>query len=139
MARYLVVANQTLGGEPLAETVRSLLDQGPCSFHVVVPATPSSEHALWTEGGAEALARRRLEEGLDRLHSLGCEATGEVGDARPLDAVRDVLHRDRFDAVIVSTLPRGMSRWLRQDLPRRIGRAFGLPVTHVEAVAATAR
>jgi hypothetical protein len=33
--------------------------------------------------------------------------------------------------VIVSTLPRRLSRWIAMDLPRRIGPATSLPVTHV--------
>ena len=34
---------------------------------------------------------------------------------------------------IVSTLPSHLSRWLRLDLPHRVERATGLPVTHVVA------
>jgi hypothetical protein len=34
---------------------------------------------------------------------------------------------------VVSTLPLGVSRWLKQDLPHRAERQFRLPVTHIEA------
>jgi len=33
----------------------------------------------------------------------------------------------------VSTLPGGISKWLKLDLPHRVERATGLPVTHVTA------
>ena len=38
-----------------------------------------------------------------------------------------------FDEIIVSTLPKRTSRWLKLDLPHRVERACGKPVTHVEA------
>jgi len=51
--------------------------------------------------------------------------TGTAGD--PLDAIRKVLTEDRYDRVIVSTLPRRASKWVRRDLPKRIA-ALGVPV-----------
>src|SRR5918996_304525 len=71
MRRYLVVANQTLGGEHLAEKVRACLAAGPSRFHVLVPATQPQDHAVWTEGEARAIASRRLEQALERFRELG--------------------------------------------------------------------
>jgi nucleotide-binding universal stress UspA family protein len=131
MRRYLVVANQTLGGEHLTEKVKELLAGGPCRFHILVPATAPRDHAVYTEGEAEALARRRLDDALARFRDLGAEADGEVGDATPLEAIADVLRDQDFDAILLSTLPPNASRWLKQDLPHRVERSFGLPVTHI--------
>jgi hypothetical protein len=131
MRRYLVVANQTLGGDHLADKVKELLAEGPCRFHVLVPATAPKEHAVYTEGEAEAIAHRRLDDALARFSGLGAEADGEVGDANPLEAVGDVLRDEEFDEIILSTLPPGASRWLKQDLLHRVERSFGLPVTHI--------
>lgn len=131
MRRYLVVANQTLAGEALASKIRELARRERCSFHIVVPATPPRDHA-WTEGEARATARRRLEVALSRFRTLALEADGEVGDASPMLAIEDALREHGpFDAVVLSTLPPGMSRWLRLDLPHRVGSVFGLPVHHV--------
>lgn len=140
MRRYLVVANQTLAGEHLVSKVRECLAAGPCRFHVVVPATPPQDHLTWTEGEAHALAEARLGKALARFREIGAEVDGEVGDANPLQAVADVLGAREFDEIIVSTLPPGGSRWLKRDLPRRIERNCGVPVTHVvgEAEPATA-
>jgi hypothetical protein len=131
MRRYLVVANLTLGGEHLTATVRQCLEAGPCSFHVLVPATPPP--GTWTseEGDEVTLARDRLEAALERFRELGAEADGEIGDARPLDAVQDVLAREMFDGIILSTLPPGISRWLGMDLVSRVERAVDVPVTAV--------
>jgi len=55
---YLVVANQTLGGEHLIASVRQCMAAGPCRFHLVVPATPPSQQATWTEGEAQGRLHR---------------------------------------------------------------------------------
>ena len=131
MRRYLVVANQTLGGEHLTQKVKELLAEGPCRFHVLVPATVPADHAVYTEGQAEALAQNRLDDALARFRDMGAEADGEVGDASPFEAIADTLRDENFDAIVLSTLPVGASRWLKQDLPHRVERSFGLPVTHI--------
>jgi hypothetical protein len=131
MRRYLVVANQTLGGDHLAEIVREIVAVGPATFHLVVPATHPRDHAVWTEGEARALARRRLDAALSRFRELGAEADGDVGDESPLEAIADAMEAERYDEIILSTLPPGVSRWLGQDLPHRVQRRFDVPVRHV--------
>ena len=133
MRRYLVVANQTLGGEHLAEKVRACLAAGPSRFHILVPATQPNDHAVWTEGEARAIASQRLEMALERFRKLGAEARGEVGDESPLQAIADAVREEAFDEIILSTLPPGLSRWLRQDLPHSVERTFDVEVTHVVA------
>jgi hypothetical protein len=130
MRRYLIVGNQTLGGGALLAKVRALHQGGPSSFHVLVPMTPPADHP-WTEGEIRATAAERLERCLQRFAAEGMEATGEVGDAHPVDAISDVMLRgESFDAIVLSTLRPGASRWLRWDLLNRV-RRFGLPVQHV--------
>lgn len=133
MRKILIVANQTLGGEALTAKVRGLADAEPSSFHILVPATPPQHQLTYTEGGAEMVARERLERAVERLESLGLEVTGEVGAPNPVDAIRDVLMDRTADEIVLSTLPPGPSRWLRQDLPHRVERAFDVPVHHVIA------
>jgi hypothetical protein len=132
VGRYLIVANQTLAAEQLSDKVRQLQAEGECSFHIVVPATHAKDHAFHTEGHDHALAEKRLEEALERFRGFGCEADGEVGDASPYLAVRDCLLADgTYDGIIVSTLPLGVSRWLKQDLIHKLERVFELPVTQI--------
>lgn len=131
MSRYLVVANQTLGGRHLEAEIRKRIDAGDATFHVLVPATQPSDHLTWTEGEVRSSAQERLDQAIARIGEIGGQASGEVGDARPLDAIRDAMPGGPFDEIILSTLPQGVSRWLRQDLPHRVERAFGIPVTHV--------
>jgi hypothetical protein len=131
MSRYLVIANQTIAGRPLADVIEARLADGPCYFRIVVPATPA--HGLtWTDGEVLGVARRRLSAAIDALRALGAEVDGEVGDASPVVAAADVLRRGPpYDEIIVSTFPPGVSRWLKMDLPRRLERLFGVPVCHV--------
>jgi len=133
MRRFLVVANQTLGGDHLAATVRECLERGPCSFYVVVPKTPPPGHALWVDEEAAVLAEERLAQALARFRALGVDAEGEVGDRNPIQAIGDVMRGqgEHFDEIIVSTLPPGLSRWLRMDLPHRVEQLYRLPVTHI--------
>lgn len=131
MRRYLVVANQTLGGVHLLSLLRELAEQ-PSSFHVLVPATPPRDH-LWTEGEARTIAHRRLDDALERFRSVGIEATGEVGDEHPLQAISEALEGEDFDEIVISTFPPGMSKWLRLDLLHRVAATYRLPVRHVIA------
>jgi hypothetical protein len=131
--RYLVVANQTLGGKHLLRLVSECVAAGQCRFYVVVPATPPGEHLTWTEGEAQAIAQRHLDLALVTFRDHGVEADGHVGDANPLLAIEDALRREEFDEIILSTLPPGMSRWLKLDLPHRVERSFDVPVTHLVA------
>lgn len=160
MSRYLVVANQTLGGDELTGAIRERAEAGSARFHVVVPDTnpedyePSwvklvatgvredSRHAVGTDDESDvaiasrALAQRakyRLREMIDRILEAGGEADGEIGDADPYVAARAALRDQDFDEVIISTMPAGVSRWLRLDLPHRVGRLFDGPVTVIEA------
>ena len=132
MRRYLVVANQTLGGEHLMEKVRECMTAGPCRFSVVVPAT-DRPGVMQTEARAHRDAQTRLDAALARFREAGADVTGRIGDARPMEAVRDALLHDSFDEIILSTLPSGPSAWIRQDLPHRVRKAFDLPVTHLIA------
>ena len=134
MRSFLIVGNQTLGSAQLRAAVRDRLDDGPCRFHIVVPATPPREQFVWSEGEAVTVARQRLEEALAWMEEEGASVTGAVGDASPALAVADAVQRQIFDEIIVSTLPSGLSRWIHQDLPHRLARRTGVPVCHVAAV-----
>jgi hypothetical protein len=140
MGSYLVVAHRTLVGEHLLDHVRQLADQeseqeaGTTRFHLVVPVRHPDGHA-WTDGEIEGVARHRLEEGLAAFREAGIEATGEIGDENPVYAASTALRNVDFecDAIVVSTLPSGVSHWLRIDVVSRMKREFDLPITHLVA------
>jgi len=131
--RILMVANQTAAGSHLKSEVRKRLEKGPCSFTLLVPATPPREHAVWTDEEAYELAGKRLGVAMEGLAGLGAEIRGVVGDPSPMEAIGDELIATRYDEIILSTLPPGASRWLKQDLPHRVERRYNIPVTHLSS------
>jgi GABA permease len=151
--RYLVVANQTLQGAELRDELRKRISAGPCSFFVIVPDTKAAQYdpvaaggvlpepGMWwwatyyarpaTDEEATAQARERLRLMLDGLAAMGAAVEGDLGSSSPLEAMEKVCADHQFDEIIVATLPRHVSRWLRSDLPHQAGRRFRLPVTTI--------
>src|ERR1700740_863961 len=131
MSEILVVANRTLGGERLLESLRAHAAQGGVTFRLVVPATaPSAGLVIYDQAVREA-APVRVDLAMSVRASEATEAPGEVGDEDPFLATMDAVAERRPDAIIVSTHPASASGWLRRDLIERIQNASGLPVEHV--------
>lgn len=120
----LVVANQTAGGEALFAELKRRAQESPHRFTVIVPQEGG-------EGQHAAEARARLEALLDHLHEEGIPATGGIGDPDPFTAVMNALQFYRVDEIVISTLPKMRSRWLRADLVERVQRATAAPVEHI--------
>ncbi|HEY4348274.1 MAG TPA: universal stress protein, partial [Gaiellaceae bacterium] len=113
--RILVVANETVGGEPLLEQIRQLASQGNTRVLVVTPALNSPlRHLASDEDTARAQARERLDRSLAELERNGVQASGEVGDGDPLQAIEDALRTFGADEIVISTHPEGRSNWLER-------------------------
>ena len=121
--RVLVVANRTAATPDLLDAVKRHAREQPTTFALLIPDAPRSEHTDWTLELALPLLQRAAGNPVEGL-------TGTSGD--PLDAIRKVLAQDRYDRVIISTLPRRVSKWLRRDLPKRV-EALGVPVEVITA------
>jgi hypothetical protein len=133
-ASILVVAHQTAAFPGLLEAVRERAGRGPARFHLVVPRQPHGMHKVVDpqDAGADD-AQQVLDQALPKLsQAAGHEVTGSLGDSEPLMAIHDACNLGQYDEIIISTLPLGVSRWLKLDLISK-ARAIGLPVTHVEA------
>jgi hypothetical protein len=128
----LVVAGRSADSPALASALQLYGSAAPTRFTLLVPAVPhgfawaTDMSAGWPEAVARAeRAQRRL-----RARGLELEET-IVGDPDPFAAVGDVLHRRRFDELIVVTLPRGLSSWLKLGLPARLRGLTDLPITRI--------
>jgi Ala-tRNA(Pro) deacylase len=133
--KILIIANRTLGSANLLETVRARVAAGPCELLVLAPAFDARASWTRTEGQARAELHARIDTACARLGELGASVRSTIGDVDPLRAIQDLLivEGEEFDEIIVSTLPAPLSVWLKMDLATRIGRRFGIPVTHVAA------
>jgi hypothetical protein len=132
MSKVLVVANETLGGRTLLNAVRERFDRGDHpAFVVVAPmARPKAGLVVYDEA-ARGAAQVRVDDMVHQLQDLGIEASGEVMDPDPFNAVMDAVGEFSPDEVIISTHPETRSGWLRRDLIERVQDASGLPVDHV--------
>lgn len=136
-ASVLVVAHQTAATDALLDAVRERARRGPVGFHLVVPRQAHGMHKVVDpQEGGDKEARRVLHDALPRLsEAAGQRVTGSVGDPEPLMAIEDAVNLGNYTEIIISTLPLGISRWLKLDLISK-ARALGLPVTHVSASSA---
>src|SRR4051794_23275786 len=131
--RVLVVANRTAGSDELLQALRERAERGPASFHLVVPATARGVSWVADMNAGGDAAEHDLEGALEKLRGAGLEVEGEIGDPDPVAAVQDAANARSYDEVIVSTLHKTVSKWLKLALPSKAAHATGLPVSHVEA------
>ncbi len=133
MKTVLVVANETLGGRTLIDTVRRQVAEGDVRFVLVVPQTrPRAGLVVYDDAVFDA-AQARVDLALEFLHAEGIQAVGEVGDPDPYTATVDALREYNPDEIIISTYPETRSGWLRRDLIDRVRYASGIQVEHVVA------
>jgi hypothetical protein len=128
MARYLLVAHQTADSLELRSRVLDLVREDKAAeFVLLVPATPVG--LLPAAGGegrtAVQVARWRGARARTMLEEAGARvAAVRIGNYDPFVAVEEELHGSNYDAVVISTLPPGLSRWLRLNLPSKVARRF---------------
>ena len=125
-ANVLVVANETVLGEPLLQRIRRRAAEGPAAFLILCPQSDPSQ-------AEHPEAERRLRAALATLRDEGLEAHGQVAHPDPYTAAMQVIEDERVDEVIVSTFPGERSGWLRRDVVGRLRKDAGVPIEHVVA------
>jgi len=130
----LVVAHQTAATAALLDEVRSRAERGEARFHLVVPRRPHGiQRFVDPQEAGDEEAQSVLDVAIPMLSRVaGSPVTGSLGDGEPLMAIQDEINLGDYDEIIISTLPLGVSKWLKLDLVSKT-RGLGLPVTHVTA------
>lgn len=133
-ARVLVVAHRTAATPALLDAVRERAAQGGATFTLLVP---KPVHGLDRLADPDDVSTNEAQMTLDLALPLlsdaaGAPVEGVIGVSDPVAAVADAVNTRGFDEVIVSTMPRRVSRWLHLDLPHKLA-GMGLPVTTVTA------
>ena len=123
--RVLIVANRTSSTPRLIAAVRRRRQAGPCEFALLIPDVKDRKAADWTLETAQRLLRPAARGTVEGL----------VGGPDPFESVRAAVQEGRFDEIIISTLPKRVSKWWRRDLVRRV-EGLGLPVTVIVGGAA---
>ena len=120
----LVIANETVVGEPLLAKIRERAGEGPASFLIVSPQSDPT-------AGEHPEAERRLKRALTALRGEGIDVHGQVSHPDPFSAAMEAVHDERVDEIVVSTFEPLRSGWLRKDLVERLRKETSLPVEHV--------
>ncbi|HKT45039.1 MAG TPA: hypothetical protein VJQ85_09570 [Gaiellaceae bacterium] len=123
-ANVLVVANQTVLGEPLLARIRARAQSSPASFLIISPQGDGSD--------SYEEAEKRLLRAVTRLRAEGIDVHGQISHPDPYLATIQAIEDERVDEIIVSTFPRARSGWLRRDLVGRLRSDTKLPLDHVE-------
>ena len=128
----LVIANETVEGSALIDSVRFRANSRDAAVLVVAPALNTRlRHYMSDSDRAYAAAEQRLEGCLARLRANGVQADGYVGDADPLRAIDDALSTFPAGEIVVGTHPEERSNWLAHDLVRRARARFEMSIFHV--------
>jgi hypothetical protein len=116
--RTLIVANLTASTPFLLQEVKRRADERPTKFVLLVPNVDPNKSSDWTlETAVKMLGR-----------AAGAPVEGSLGGEDAFESVRGALADGAYDDVMISTLPKRRSEWLRRGLPARI-EGLGIPVS----------
>src|SRR5215217_6958776 len=120
VTRVLIVANLTASTPHLIEAVGRRAKASSCEFALLIPDVTNRKAADWTLETAERSLRP----------ATRGKVQGLVGGPDPFESVKEAVRDGNFDEIIISTLSKKTSKWLRRDLIHRV-ETLGFPVTGI--------
>lgn len=131
--KVLVLTSEPVSAQQLHDALPATVDADDCEVMVVAPALHESPLKFWFSDADEAIAKaeevRRTT--VQRLGESGVAASGDTGEADPLQAIKDALSTFPADRIVLFTHPDSGQRY-REDVDQSdVQERFGLPVDHV--------
>src|SRR4051794_26370379 len=103
--KILVCANETVGGRALIEAVKRHAAQGPIQVLVGCPQNQPKHGYVVYDDPVRHAAENRLRTTLAQLEREGIQASGQVMDPDPYNAITDAAAEFHPDEIIISTHP----------------------------------
>jgi hypothetical protein len=132
VTRVLVVANKTAATPSLVEAVRARAEASPAEFVLLFP---NPDHLAFDRVSHETRhGEQMLETALPAVEqAAGKKVEGRIAASpNAYDDIVEELNSNRYNEIILETIPAHVSHWLHLDLPQRVGH-LGYPLTTVEA------
>ncbi len=131
--RALVVVNEQVAGSELRDVLLAHLGRGVSEVFVVAPALADSglKHTMGDVDEAIEPARERLQSTLEELRDAGLNASGEVGDSDPVQAISDEIVKFDPEQILVVAHRDEEGAFAEKGLLEQAERDFDLPVTEL--------
>jgi hypothetical protein len=132
----LVLTTESLGGDSAAAVAREVRREAASAprVHLVSPTLAESalKHTMGDIDDAVGPARERLRESLAALREEGIEASGEVGDSDPVQAISDELQKIEVERIVlVDHADPDEAAHAERELLERVKREFDPPATEL--------
>ncbi|MGI8573153.1 MAG: hypothetical protein ACR2L9_11100 [Solirubrobacteraceae bacterium] len=116
--RTLIVANLTAATPFLLQEVKRRAEERPTAFSLLIPNVDLRRTSDWS-----------LEVALKMLSkAAGSPVKGLAGASDDaFESISQTVSEGTYDEILISTLPKRTSEWLRRDLPDRVEK-LGVPV-----------
>jgi hypothetical protein len=104
---------------------------GDAEVLVIAPALHESPLRFWLSDADTAIAEadRVQRASVERLAGEGIAASGDTGEADPLEAIEDSLQTFPADRILVFSHPRGERAYREGVSPEELEARFGLPAS----------
>ena len=126
--KLLVVTPEPIDAAALRETLGDEVVNG-AEVLILSPATNQSKLAFWVSDPDDAIAEatEAETETVKALDDADVEASGEVGESDPAQAIDDALARFAADRIVIFSHPEG-DRDYRED--ESLKNRWPIPITH---------
>jgi hypothetical protein len=132
--KLLVVTSESISARQLQAALPPGLDPQKAEVMLVAPAFHENALRFWVSDADDAIARAEAirRESVEQLGAQGVPASGDTGEADPLDAIEDALKTFDADRIVLFTHPENEQRYREGVDEAEIAERFGRPVDRAQ-------